>query len=153
MECFDCCRAMCPNVGTQQLRTINEEEQIFTEKALIDLGECVYSCGACIHFEHADAINICVPGLYYIYYAGEFKEKIFGDTTLIKPHKNGIEIPGSGLYIENPMALKYYPQSTGFFVSVEDKAKITFEQTTTSYTDLLNDAMVKGFTVTVIRLG
>lgn len=153
MECYDCCKAMCPNVGTQQLRTLNDKEQIFTKDGIVDLGECVYACGDCIRFEHAEAINIYVPGLYCVYFAGDFKESIFGDTTLIQPLKNGNAIYGSGLYIDNPTALKYYPQSSSFFVSVEDNAVLTFHQSTTSISDLPNVLNIKGFTVTVMRVG
>lgn len=146
MECNKCYNE-CPMIGTQQLRTVNVESQSGNESCIIKLGEEQYQCGRALHLKEDKKICIGAPGLYYVYYAGEFKAYAGGDTLMIQPKINEHSIPGSGLYIEPPCDDKAFPAANTFFISVKRHGILTFEKTTTSAYDCID-----GFTVSIYRV-
>lgn len=142
------CNSTCPPfVGTQQLRTVNLSSQLSSITGLIDLGNCVYECGNALCFQDPNTINIGAPGLYYVYYAGDFIETVDGDTSTVQPLINGNEIAASSLYVAPPYSGMTYTEGKGFFLSTTSFAALTFSYSTTTQTDSIED-----FTVTIFRL-
>lgn len=147
--CPDC---DCPAIPEQQnLTLLNPNSQAGSTTGVnLNLGTQVYSTGTDITFTAPNTINFTSPGLYQVYYAGDFLPFSPGDALYVIPvNVDGTVYPGSGITIVPNSTLIDEAFNNTFYVTATaiDLPSINFTALTTSTGDTVSD-----FTVTVMKV-
>lgn len=126
------------------LRVLNSGSQAgATAAANVALGARVFESGRAITYTLPNTINL-VPGLYRVYYAGNYTGAAIGNSGSFQALIDGVAVPGSFTSAVSLVTGDSIPFANEFYVSASSNLPLVFQKTTTAAGDA-----IENFTVTV----